>query len=286
MKENFSDLTIILVSFKSNEKITKLIKKLDNRIKIIIVENSMNYVFKDYVEKKYQNIKVLIPRENKGFGAGVNFAVSKTKTDYVMALDCDVTIDSNYVANILTKAKKIKFFGVITAKIKGQNYKNLIIDHDKKVNMPVLSFNTGVVQLFKRNTFLKIGKYDEKIFLYFEETDLYKRLMNNKKKIYLYDEKIITHVGSRSIDAKYKNEFFIFRNWHYCWSKFYYYCKHDNYFVALSKTFPNLMGAFFGIIKSIFLLNFLQFRLRYAELCGLLQSYLLLKSSLRINISK
>ena len=108
MKENFSDLTIILVSFKSNEKITKLIKKLDNRIKIIIVENSMNYAFKDYVEKKYQNIKVLIPRENKGFGAGVNFAVSKTKTDYVMALDCDVTIDSNYVANILTKAKKIK----------------------------------------------------------------------------------------------------------------------------------------------------------------------------------
>ena len=86
----------------------------------------------------------------------------------------------------MNSSRPIKFFGVITVKINGQNYKNLIIDHDNKTNMPVLSFNTGVVQIFKRNTFLKIGKYDEKIFLYFEETDLYKRLMNNKKKIYIF----------------------------------------------------------------------------------------------------
>jgi N-acetylglucosaminyl-diphospho-decaprenol L-rhamnosyltransferase len=285
-KNNFSNLTVIMVSFKSNEKITKLIKKLDKKIKIIIVENSMNYIFKDYIEKKYLNIKVLIPQENKGYGAGVNFAVSKTKTDYVLALDCDVTVDSKYIANIFSKAKKLKNFGVITAKIKGQNYKNLIINRDKKVNMPVVSFNTGVVMLFKKNTFLKIGKFDEKIFLYFEETDIYKRLTNNNKKIYLYEDKMVTHVGSRSINAQYKNEFFIFRNWHYCWSKFYYYYKHENYFVAFSKTSPNLLGAFFGIIKGIVLFNNLKFRLSYAELCGLFKSYLLLKSSLRMNIIK
>ena len=52
MNKNFNDLTILLVSFKSDEQILRLISKLDTKIKIIIVENSLNKTFKNFIGKK------------------------------------------------------------------------------------------------------------------------------------------------------------------------------------------------------------------------------------------
>ena len=76
----------------------------------------------------------------------------------------------------------------------------------------------------------------------------------------------------------------IFRNWHYCWSKFYYYRKHKNYFIALSKTFQNFKKSIFGMIKSLILSNPLQFKLHNAEFMGLTRSYLTMKSTRRMSI--
>ena len=284
MNKKFTDLTVILVSFKSDEQITRLVSKIDKRIKIIIVENSLNKDFKNFIEKKYENIKVLIPRSNKGWGSAINYAIKKIRSKYIMTLDCDVSITSKNISNLLTKAKKLNSFGVLMPKIYKQKYKDLIIGYDKKYKLPILSFNTGCVMLFKRETFLKVGSFDENYFLYFEETDFFTRCINRGKNIYLYDKFIIKHDGSRSINLKYKNEYIIFRNWHYCWSKFYYYRKHKNYFIALSKTFPNFKKSIFGMIKSLILSNPLQFKLRNAEFMGLTRSYLTMKSAHRMNI--
>ena len=284
MNKKFTDLTVILVSFKSDEQITRLVSKIDKRIKIIIVENSLNKDFKNFIEKKYENIKVIIPRSNKGWGSAINYAIKKIRSKYIMTLDCDVSITSKNISNLLTKAKKLNSFGVLMPKIYKQKYKDLIIGYDKKYKLSILSFNTGCVMLFKRETFLKVGSFDENYFLYFEETDFFTRCINRGKNIYLYDKFIIKHDGSRSINLKYKNEYMIFRNWHYCWSKFYYYRKHKNYFIALSKTFPNFKKSIFGMIKSLILSNPLQFKLRNAEFMCLTRSYLTMKSAHRMNI--
>ena len=73
----------------------------------------------------------------------------------------------------------------------------------------------------------------------------------------------------------------ICRNWHYCWSKFYFLRKHHGYFYGIRKTLPNLIRA----LKSCFI-NFLKndiesFKLHKAELSGLINSYFLRKSSYR-----
>ena len=173
MNKKFTDLTVILVSFKSDEQITRLVSKIDKRIKIIIVENSLNKDFKNFIEKKYENIKVFIPRSNKGWGSAINYAIKKIRSKYIMTLDCDVSITSKNISNLLTKAKKLNSFGVLMPKIYKQKYKDLIIGYDKKYKLSILSFNTGCVMLFKRETFLKVGSFDENYFLYFEETDFY-----------------------------------------------------------------------------------------------------------------
>ena len=284
MIKNFSNLTVILVSFKSDEQIRKLVSKFDQRIKIIIIENSLDKIFKKFIEKKYKNIKVFIPKENKGWGSAINYAIKKTKSKYIMTLDCDVSITNDNISKLLAKGKTLNSFGVLMPKIHKHKYNDLIIGYDEKNKLPILSFNTGCVMLFEKKTFLKIGSFDENYFLYFEETDFFTRCIKNNKKIYLYEKFDVKHVGSRSINLRYKDEYFIFRNWHYCWSKFYYYRKHKNYFIALSKTFPNFKKSILGMIKNLILRNSLQFKLNNAEFMGLTRSYLTMKSTRRMNI--
>ena len=46
-------ITIVITSYKSDEKITKCLKSINNECKTIIIENSKNISFKENIEKKY-----------------------------------------------------------------------------------------------------------------------------------------------------------------------------------------------------------------------------------------
>ena len=77
------DLTIIVVSFRSRNKVTKLISKIKKNNKIIIVENSNDR----FIKKKFsrdKGINIYFPNKNNGFGAGLNYGVYKAKTKYIL----------------------------------------------------------------------------------------------------------------------------------------------------------------------------------------------------------
>ena len=286
MNKNFSKLTIVLVSFRSKEKITKLISLIKNRLKIIVVENSNDKSIEKEISNK-KNITFLYPINNKGFGGGLNYAISNAKTKYVLYLDIDIKISYQNIKRIFTKTMKLKNFGAVTAKLKsGIYYKDLILGYDKKYKMKYVKYNTGCLMMFDKKTFLDLNGFDERFFLYFEENDYYDRCLKRGKKIYLIDDVIIDHIGRSSIDDRYKFEYEKVRNWHYCWSKFFYYRKHFNYFVALSKTFPNFLRSIKNIVKFFLKKDFKSLTLHAYELKGLFAAYFGCNSFYRINLSK
>jgi N-acetylglucosaminyl-diphospho-decaprenol L-rhamnosyltransferase len=281
-KSIFSDLTISLVSYKSEEQIKKLVSVLDNNISIIVVDNSHNLEFKKFLEDNHKNIRILLPKKNLGFGGGLNLAIKESTTEYVMHLDCDVKISNQDIEKLITKAQSVLNFGVITPKLSDQKYEDLIINYDKQNNLTMVSFNTGCAMLFKKKEFYEVGFFDENFFLYFEEHDYYIRCMNLNKPIYLYEDVIIEHAGHQSINEENRYDYLLCRNWHYCWSKFYYFKKHFNYFHALKKTSPNLLSALKNSIRFLFKGDLYRAKLYLAELSGLISSYLLLKSYYRM----
>ena len=76
-----NEITVIFVSFHSGHIIEKSIRTIDKRIKIIVIENSKDLTFKSKLENKYPNIKVIMPEENLGNGAGINEGLKNTKTN-------------------------------------------------------------------------------------------------------------------------------------------------------------------------------------------------------------
>mgnify|MGYP001592204513 FL=1 len=283
MKKNLlKNLCIILVSFRSKDKVQKTIKYLNKDISIILIENSMDASIKKEFESKFKNVKVIIPKSNDGQGAAFNIGAKKTKKKYLLFIDIDIKIKTSQIITLINKAIKIKKFGVITPKIKNHNYNGSIIDKNKNQDLHKVLFNHGCVMLVERNTFKKINYFDEKIFLYFEESDLFKKCIDANLPVYMYDKVIISNPKSKSIDQKFRNDYIKVRNWHYCWSKFYYYKKHYGYLNGIVKTLPNLIRAIKKITICFFQLRFTEMSYYFAEILGLLFSYLNFRSFYRL----
>ena len=128
----------------------------------------------------------------------------------------------------------------------------------------------------------EIGNWDENIFLYYETFDLCKRLREKHKKIFIIKNIQTSHfMGSQSHDTKFEFQSLLNRNWHYNWSKFYYYQKHYGYFFGVRKTIPNLLRAIKKYIIHKVFIKGEKHKLHYAEISGLLSSYLKKPSSYR-----
>ncbi len=272
---------ILIVSYNSEKKIRRLLSSINKNVRFYIVENSLNLNIKKNLEKDFKNIKVIIPKKNLGFANSLNHAAKKIQKKFIIYMDSDVKLKTSDILGLLSVAKKINKFGAITPKIHKQDYKDLIVKKNKN-GLNQVSFNTGCVMLIKREILKKMKYFDNRFFLYFEEADYYKRCIEQGFPIYMYDKVKIVHEGSSSIDDDSRFEYKKIRNWHYCWSKFYYFKKHYGYLFGLSKTIPNLIKSIKNIFICILKLEFYKIPLHYVEIEGLISSYLMIKPFYRI----
>ena len=105
-KEN---LTIIIVTIKSQNIIEDCLKSIDPEIKKIIVENSSDQEFTDSLKTKYKNIECYLTGKNLGMGSGNNFGIKKSNTRYVMILNPDTILKSNTLSQIFEISKNLEF---------------------------------------------------------------------------------------------------------------------------------------------------------------------------------
>tara|TARA_B100000929_G_scaffold254043_1_gene215165 strand:+ start:16974 stop:17831 length:858 start_codon:yes stop_codon:yes gene_type:complete len=282
-----NEITVIFVSFHSGHIIEKSIRTIDKRIKIIVIENSKDLTFKSKLENKYPNIKVIMPEENLGNGAGINEGLKNTKTKYAFYLDVDTELFSDTIKNLYNAAKQIKKFSILAPKINNFEYKDEC--YLKSTNGPgykSMRFVTGCALFFEVKLFNEVGFFDEKIFLYYEENDFYERCLKKERPIYLIESSKINHKGNASVDEIYKDEIEINRNWHLMWSTYYFHRKHFGIIAAYKKIFPKLFSAIFNVFIFLLINKRDKRKIYYARLSGIVNSIIGKKSWFRPDLTK
>ena len=282
--------TILILSFHSRYLIGELVKSIDKNIPIVIVENSQDQDLKNTLEKEHQNVRVIIPNENLGFAKGANLGIRETKTEYIFLNPADVYLPKKCVDELIECIKGFNDFAMLAPTYKDEKtYRNYELYSNKpeinnnlakKFGMKEVDIIDGTF-IIKKSEFEKIGLFDENIFIYFEPWDLSKRVAKAGKKMYVCEKIKFEHLGGQSHEPKFNFEASLNRNWHYCWSKFYYLKKYGNYFYAFKKTLPILIKAFIKCIKFKLLNNKKQYTIHMAEVKGLISAYFLRKSSYR-----
>ena len=108
------NLSVVIVTLKSEGVIHQCIKSINQNIPIIVVENSNNQNFKDNLETKYKNLKCILSKSNLGMGAGNNIGIKSTKTDYVLILNPDVILEPNTLCELLSASIKFPEFSILS----------------------------------------------------------------------------------------------------------------------------------------------------------------------------
>ena len=70
------NLSIVIVTIKSENVIHQCLRSIDNNIPIIVIENSKNSKIKKELESKYKNVRCEIINENIGMGSANNYGIS------------------------------------------------------------------------------------------------------------------------------------------------------------------------------------------------------------------
>ena len=102
-----NEITIIIITYKSEKIIYDFIEKIPSTIKTIIIENSQNYKLKKDIEKKYNNISLFI-KKNDGVSSALNYAVDKIKTKYFLQISPDIEFNFEDLNIFLEFAEKKK----------------------------------------------------------------------------------------------------------------------------------------------------------------------------------
>jgi len=277
-------LTIILVSYHSDNVIEKILQQIPKKYTILITDNALSKKLKKNIEDRFINTQFLMPKKNLGNGGGVNFALTKVKTKYALYLDLDIQIEKGCIDKLIRIGNKKVGWGIIAPNLRKYIYKKkYYLNSNFCRETSNMNFVEGCALMFNIIEMKKIGFYDEKIFLYFEENDLFFNCIKNKKKILLCNNIYIHHLGNASTDSKHKIEIELNRNWHYMWSKFYYYMKNYSYLRGVKETILQFIRSNIKLCFYYFT-NYKKFLIYKNRASGLYNSYLKKNSWRRPNI--
>ena len=134
MLSSKKDLTIVLVTIKSEKVIEECIESIDQQVKIIVVENTNDKNFIDKLNLKYPRVKCILNKENVGMGAGNNIGIKMSDTRFVMIMNPDTKLKNNTLDEIINVTKDLEF-AVAAPMINNKNnlnYKTTVKDKEIK----------------------------------------------------------------------------------------------------------------------------------------------------------
>ena len=272
------NLSVIIVSYKSEYVIENCINSIDSEIEIVVIDNSGNNQFKEKIESKYKNARCILSKENLGMGAGNNLGIKNVNKDFALILNPDVTLEKSAVDEMILASKEIDNFGIIAPLSDKSEYPNYTLkkscNFDQFKPFKVKSVD-GYAMLLNLKNLKKLNNFeffDENFFLYLENEDLCMRLEKSDEHIYIVPKSKIHHLGGKAVDPKYEKEIEYLRNWHWMWSKFYFNKKHHGYLIAVFKVFKNLISAKIKFFYYLITLNTFKRKIYQMRLFGLISS--------------
>ena len=244
------DISILILSHKSKNLVINLIKKLCNKFPVIVIDNSGDLELERKLNTEYPSV-IYHSIDNNGYGAAINFGNNFIKTKYFLILNPDIEdIDEKKIIYFEKAASKLNDeFSVL-----GPRYTNLDIKSIKQSNENIeianWKFISGACMFVKNETFKLLNGFDENFFLYFEESDYCLRAYKINKNYQINNIKIRHNVGTsvntESVAEKEKLNYLY--NWHFLWSKFYYFKKHYGFLVSMIYFLPILFRTNIKII--------------------------------------
>ena len=218
---------------------------------LVIVDNASKIPFVLEKKQRHENVHVIRSEDNTGFTGGNNigmqFALNKG-ADYILIINNDTFADKDLVKNLLSTLESNPKIGMTTPKIyfaKGHEfhkdkYKNEDlgkvfwyaggytdwanvrsvhrgvdeVDHGQYDKNESVGFASGCCMLIKREVLKKVGLFDKRGFMYYEDAILCERIKRAGYEIWYVPSAKLWHINAASSGGSGNElqDYFITRN--------------------------------------------------------------------------
>lgn len=226
------EIAIIIVNYNLAEEVKSLLESIFkfvkvNNFKVFVVDNNSSDRSIENLKEKFPLAEFIFLNTNLGFGHANNFIFKNYKAKYYLLLNPDTILVNDVVSDLVRFAKANQDAGIVGATLLNEDgtvqhsarrfpgilseFMNIFGMGEKgfklikKIRHKISNkshyetdFIYGSCMLIKSEVLEKIGYFDEKFFLFSEETDLCYRLKKYSNfKVYYYRDAKILHSGGK-----------------------------------------------------------------------------------------
>ena len=189
----------------------------------------------EMMENEFSEIVFIPSDENIGFGKAVNIAIKKAKGDYLFIINADIIIDEKgVIEKMLEYIEKNKAIGMVGPKLLnvnntiqqscfrfytpltvlcrrtflgktflGKKILNKFLMNDvfnkKEIDEPIpVDWLMGSAMLVRKSDLERVGLFDERFFMYFEDVDWARRFWKKGLKVIYFPEAKMYHYHFQS----------------------------------------------------------------------------------------
>jgi hypothetical protein len=206
------DLSIIIVNYKTADKTLKCLSAIKAgdmaciEYEKIVVDNFSNDGSMEKIRSRHPEIIIVENKINTGMGSGNNAGVKMAKGEYILILNPDTYLGINAIKTMLDYVKDKPEVGLVGPRLNNHNgtlqdtcmrfpkfytpllrrtflgrftpkYINefLMNDFDHR-EVKEVDWIMGSCLLVRKKLFDELGGFDNRFFMYFEDTDLCRRI--------------------------------------------------------------------------------------------------------------
>ena len=262
MSLNQSLTTAVIVTYNSRRHINDALNSLRvaheiGGLECVIVDNASEDGTADFIAANHAWVTMVRSTRNLGFGRGCNLGFQQVDTPYVLILNPDAVVDQQALVVLVNFITAHEQAGIVApAIVEGENSLQVAglvttpasllrsalglensMPHQRRIVPGSPSFQTpwvcGAVMLIRSELFRRLGGFDTRFFLYFEETDLCRRATREGAEIWAVGQAVARHMGGACAKSTGQTLESSCIAEHFYRSRFYYLVKHFGWLQAV-----------------------------------------------------
>lgn len=227
-------IDICIVSYNTKEILCNCLESLMNAVEysnkkdeiiytVYVVDNASHDGSADMVKKKFPKINLVVHDVNVGFARANNVIFSKSDGEYFILINPDAFVHQNTLSTALIFMQNTPRAGACGGLLRnvdgsiassGRKFPTLMrkfcdmwglskIFRGKKVadKQCKVDWVPGTFTVVRRAAFNNLALFDERFFLYYEETDMCRALYARGWQVWFVPEIEIVHIGGASAKA-------------------------------------------------------------------------------------
>jgi hypothetical protein len=139
---------------------------------ILVDNNSSNQTLVHFKNKFGSKIKIIANQKNLGFAKANNQGAKLAQGEYLFFLNSDTLVNQNILLSLKSSLEQDKKIGIIAPRLALQNGQEQPYSFKLKTGTNDLAWVSGAALIIRRDIFFRIGGWDERFFMYFEDVDL------------------------------------------------------------------------------------------------------------------